>query len=244
VDAKGDRQVSVPASERLIIALDVDSVDKAAALIEQLSPHVGWFKIGSVLFTREGPRVCRMVKESGARLFLDLKYHDIPNTVSGAVASAAALDVDMLTLHASGGEAMLRAAAEVKRSVGTPDMILVAVTVLTHLTFEDFHGLFASPRQPQETVLALARTAKQAGLDGVVASARELPSIRGALGDDFVVVTPGIRPANAAKDDQTRVVTPGQAIRDGASYLVVGRPVIAAPDPVEACVQILDDMIA
>ena len=231
-------------ADRLIVALDVDTADRAAELVESLSPHVGWFKIGSVMFTRYGPTICRMVKESGARLFLDLKYHDIPNTVKGAITSAAELDVDMLTLHASGGAAMLRAATEARDASGASHMILVAVTVLTHLTFEDFHGLFASERAPEDTVLALAATAKEAGLDGVVASARELPAIRGALGDDFVVVTPGIRPANAAKDDQTRVVTPGQAIRDGASYLVVGRPVIAAPDPGEACVQILDDMLA
>jgi orotidine-5'-phosphate decarboxylase len=229
-------------SQRLIIALDVDSYDRAAALVESLSPLVGYFKIGSVLFTREGPRVCRLVKESGAKLFLDLKYHDIPNTVLGAVSSALDLDVDMMTLHASGGEAMLAAAVEARTAAHRDDVLLVGVTVLTHLALADFHSMFASSRDSEQTVVALARTAERAGLDGIVASARELPLIRRELGESFKVVTPGIRLAQATGDDQTRVATPARAIADGADFLVVGRPVIAADDPGAACHRILEDM--
>jgi orotidine-5'-phosphate decarboxylase len=231
-------------SERLIVALDVKGYDEAAKLVDALSAQVGYFKVGSVLFTREGPRICRLVKDSGARLFLDLKFHDIPNTVSGAVKSALDLDVDMLTLHLSGGEAMLSAAVEARRVAGCENVIIVGVTVLTHLTFEDFHSLYLSGRTPPETVLALAEMAGRVGLDGVVASARELPTIKRHLGPEFKVVTPGIRPADAAVGDQVRVATPKQAIRDGADYLVVGRPIIAAADPSDACRRILQEMSA
>ena len=230
-------------SDKLITALDVDSYGEAARLVEKLSPHVEWFKIGSHLFTREGPRVCALVKESGAKLFLDLKYHDIPNTVSGAVRSALRLDVDMLTLHASGGEAMLGAARRAVEESNRQGVILVAVTVLTHLDVDDLGALFASQNTHDDMVLSLAGVAKRAGMTGVVASARELRLIKDALGEDFKVVTPGIRlPDKNAKDDQVRVVTPEAAIRDGADFIVVGRPIIAAPDPVSACREILDRM--
>jgi orotidine-5'-phosphate decarboxylase len=204
---------------------------------------VGWFKIGSIMFTREGSKVCELVKNAGASLFLDLKFHDIPNTVAGAVRSAISLEADMLTLHASGGRAMLQSAREAVEQSGRPDTNLVAVTVLTHLKIEDLTGLYESPRTPEEMVLGLAAVAKSAGMTGVVASARELTLIKNALGKDFKVVTPGIRiPDQNAKDDQTRVATPESAIRDGADYLVVGRPIIAAPDPVAACHAIIDRM--
>jgi orotidine-5'-phosphate decarboxylase len=228
--------------KKLVVALDVKSYEEAENLVGKLSPFAGWFKIGSVMFTREGPKVCQMIKDSGAGLFLDLKYHDIPNTVSGAVTSAAALGADMLTVHLSGGQAMLEAAVRAREDAGRKDMIIVGVTVLTHLTFEDFHSLFVTERSTKETVLALAKLANQCGLNGVVASAKELPLIRRHLGPDFTVVTPGIRMADAAGDDQVRIVTPRRAIEDGASYIVVGRPIIAAPDPVDACRQILDNM--
>lgn len=228
--------------ERLIIALDVDGLDKAVDLVKRLSPYVGWFKIGSVLFTKAGSDVCRLIKESGAKLFLDLKFHDIPNTVRGAVRSALGLDADMLTLHVSGGEAMLKAAVQAKEDTGKTDAILVGVTVLTHLTFEDFHSLFATKRSSRDTIVAFSESARGAGLDGVVASALEVPLIKRHLGLDFTVVTPGIRLAGGSRDDQTRVVTPGQAIGNGSDYLVVGRPVTAAADPVTACRRILDDM--
>lgn len=225
--------------DRLIVALDVDSYDDARHLVAQLSDHVGWFKIGPVLFTREGPRVLEMVKKANARLFLDLKFHDIPNTVRGAVKNAIAQGVDMMTLHASGGPTMLSAARAAAEEAGKPDVILVAVTVLTHLSPAEFNATFGSTRPVTESVVALARVAKEGRMSGVVASAQELPAIRKAMGRDFVVVTPGIRLPDAKQDDQTRVVTPEQAVRDGADYLVVGRPITAARDPVAACGEIL-----
>ena len=228
-------------SDRLIVALDVDSLDRVRDLVKTLSPHVGWFKIGPVMFTREGPRVTELVKASGARLFLDLKFHDIPNTVQGAVKNAIALGADMMTLHASGGPTMLRAARTAADEAGA-DVILVAVTVLTHLSPAEFNGIFASNRPVEESVVALARVAREGGMNGVVASAQELPAIKRSLGRDFVVVTPGIRLPDAKQDDQTRVVTPEQAIRDGADYLVVGRPIIAAKDPAAACAEVLARM--
>lgn len=227
--------------DRLAVALDVSNFERAAELVAALGQHVGWFKIGSVLFTREGPRICRLVTDSGARLFLDLKFHDIPNTVAGAVGAAIDTGCEMMTVHTSGGEAMLRAAVEARESARS-DVMLVGVTVLTHLTFEDFNSVFASNRSTEDTVISLATTAKTAGLDGVVASARELKLLKRKFGDDLKVITPGIRLTDGSKDDQTRVVTPGRAVSDGADYIVVGRPIIAAPDPVAACKRILTDM--
>jgi orotidine-5'-phosphate decarboxylase len=227
---------------RLIVALDVNGYDEAAKLVEMLAPRVGFFKVGSVLFTREGPRICRLVKDAGAGLFLDMKFHDIPNTVHGAVRSACDLDADMLTVHVTGGEAMLEAARKAKEEAGKKNLKIVGVTVLTHLTFEDFHSLFLSDRSKNETVLALAKLAGQAGLDGVVASALEAPLIRRHMGPEFALVTPGIRLPGAGKDDQVRVSTPKKAIQAGASHIVVGRPIIADPDPLKACDKILEDM--
>jgi len=227
---------------RLIVALDVDGYEEAAKLVEMLAPLAGYFKVGSVLFTREGPRICRLVKEAGTGLFLDMKFHDIPSTVHGAVRSACDLDADMLTVHLSGGEAMLEAAEKAKEESGKKDLKIVGVTVLTHLTFEDFHSLFLSDRSKNETVLAFAKLAGKCGLDGVVASALELPLIRRHMGTEFAVVTPGIRLPGAERDDQVRVTTPKKAIQAGASHIVVGRPITAAPDPLKACQKILEDM--
>jgi len=228
--------------DRLIVALDVEGYDAAAAMVERLSPDVLWYKIGATLFSREGPRVCRLVKEAGGKLFLDLKYHDIPNTVAGAVTSAMTLDCDMLTLHTSGGVEMMRRAREAAEAAGKNDVIIVGVTVLTSFAGQTFVEQFKSPMDPREMVVALARMAREAGIVGVVASAQELRLIKDALGEDFVVVTPGIRLPDAGKDDQTRVVTPEAAVRDGADYIVVGRPIIAAADPAEAARHILERM--
>jgi orotidine-5'-phosphate decarboxylase len=228
--------------QRLIVALDVDSFDEARSLIGLLGGSVGWFKIGPVLFMREGPRVCELVRKSGSQLFLDLKFHDIPNTVQGAVKGALAMGAQMITLHASGGPTMLSAARAAAEEAGERDAILVAVTVLTHLSPAEFNATFASTRPVEESVVALARVAKEGNMTGVVASARELPAIKRAMGRDFVVVTPGIRLPDAKQDDQTRVVTPEQAIRDGADYLVVGRPIIAARDPLAACHDVISRM--
>ena len=234
--------MSEDVGKKLVVALDVKSYEEAETLVDRLSPLAGWFKIGSVMFTREGPRVCRLIKDSGAGLFLDLKFHDIPNTVRGAVISAASLGADMLTVHLSGGEGMLEAAVRGREEAGRKDMIIVGVTVLTHLTFEDFHSLFVTERSTKETVLALTKLAERCGLNGVVASAKELTLIRRHVGPEFIVVTPGIRMPDAASDDQVRIVTPRRAIGDGASYIVVGRPIIAAKDPVAACREILVNM--
>jgi orotidine-5'-phosphate decarboxylase len=229
-------------SDRLIVAIDVDSIDGARALITTLSPLARWFKIGSELFTREGPAAAHLVKNSGAKLFLDLKFHDIPNTVQRAVKSALALGADMLTLHASGGPAMLRAARNALDESKREDVLLVGVTVLTHFSETEFNSVFPTSRKLEENVLALAKVARLGGMDGVVASAHELPVIKNAMGRDFLVVTPGIRLAGAGKDDQTRVVTPAQAIRDGADYIVVGRPITAAQDPLAVCDEVLRQM--
>ncbi len=227
--------------ERLIVALDVETYDQAAALVEVLAPLVRWVKIGSRLFTREGPKVCQLAKEKGLNLFLDLKFHDIPNTVFGAVQSALALDADMLTLHTSGGVAMIREAVRAVEESGRKEVILLGVTVLTHLRIDDFVTLFSSTCAPREMVLNLASMAQQAGLTGVVASAKELKILKGHLGEEFKVVTPGIRlEGEGGKDDQVRVVTPEKAIEAGADYIVVGRPIIAAPDPADACKRIIE----
>jgi orotidine-5'-phosphate decarboxylase len=224
------------ARDKLIVALDVADFDAASELVEKLSPMVGWFKVGSRLFTREGPRVCAMVKTSGARLFLDLKFHDIPNTVYGAVRSALDLDADMLTLHASGGKAMMEAAVRAVGDAEKREVVLVGVTVLTHFELDSFAEFFSSTLEQRDLVLALAEAASSSGLNGVVASAQELKWLKNRFGPAFKVVTPGIRlQGEGGKDDQARVVTPEQAIGDGADYIVVGRPIIAARDPVSAC---------
>lgn len=230
-------------ADRLIVALDVNTYEEAAGLVEILSPHLKWAKIGSRLFTREGPRVCRLIKDSGLQLFLDLKFHDIPNTVYGAVRSAVELDADMLTLHTSGGAAMMREAVRAVEESANRNVILLGVTVLTHLRIDDFVTLFSSTCAPREMVLNLAVLARQAGLGGVVASAQELKILKGHLGSDFKVVTPGIRmPESEAKDDQVRVVTPDKAIEAGADFIVVGRPIIAADDPAAACRRTIERM--
>ena len=229
-------------ADRLIVAVDVDSLQAARTLVQDLAPQVRWFKIGFELFTREGPAAAQLVKDAGANLFLDLKFHDIPNTVRGGVKSALAHGADLLTLHASGGPTMLRAARDAADEAGRSDAILVGVTVLTHFSESDFNALFDSKRKMEDTVIALAKAARAGGMNGVVASARELPAIKRAIARDFIVVTPGIRLAGAGKDDQTRVVTPDQAIRDGADFIVVGRPITGAMDPPAACDEVLRQM--
>jgi len=213
-------------SDRLIVALDVPDLAEAALLLARLRPLVRWFKVGSELFTAAGPRAVALVLESGGRVFLDMKYHDIPQTVGRAVASAGRLGVSMVNVHAAGGEAMLRAAAGA-RGAG---VLLIGVTVLTSLQDDPL------------TVADQARRVQEAGLDGVVASAREAALIKQACGDRFLVVTPGIRPADAPEDDQRRTATPGEAVAAGSDFLVVGRPITAARDPAQAAERILDEM--
>ena len=235
-EAKGN------ARDRLIVALDVSSAREALDLAAKLQQSAGRLKVGKQLFTAEGPRVVRDLIAAGYGIFLDLKFHDIPNTVGAAVRSASALGVDMLTVHASGGSKMLRAAVEAAHQAVKRPKIL-AVTVLTSMNDADVQEVGFSGRVVDE-VLRLAELALAAGCDGIVTSAREAAEVRKRLGDGFAIVTPGIRPAGGAAGDQARVVTPGDAIRAGVSYLVVGRPITAAPDPAAAAKGIVDEVEA
>ncbi|OGB96457.1 MAG: orotidine 5'-phosphate decarboxylase [candidate division NC10 bacterium RIFCSPLOWO2_12_FULL_66_18] len=224
-------------TSRLIVALDVPTLSEATDLARRLAPHLAGVKIGSQLFTAEGPRAVHAMHDLGLRVFLDLKFHDIPNTVGGAVAAATSLGVWMLNVHASGGPAMMAAAAT---GAGGRTLVL-GVTVLTSVEEKDLQATLGTVRTLRDHVLHLAREAKAAGLDGVVASPHEIADIRQACGPGFLIVTPGVRPAGAERGDQRRVMTPGEAIRAGADYVVVGRPILAAKDPVEAAQRITDE---
>jgi orotidine-5'-phosphate decarboxylase len=227
----------------ILVALDVDSAPQALALAETLRGTVGGYKIGMQLFTSAGPDIVRAFTARGDRVFLDLKFHDIPNTVAGAVAAAAGLGVWMVNVHASGGRAMLqaarRAADEGAARFGTPRPLVIAVTVLTSLDADTLNAVGVAG-SPIEHVTRLARMTQDAGLDGVVASPREVAAIRAACGNDFVIVTPGIRGGSAVSgpDDQARTSTPAGAIEAGSSYLVIGRPITAASDPRAAALAI------
>jgi orotidine-5'-phosphate decarboxylase len=217
---------------RLIVALDVP--DRAAALraADQLAGHIGYFKIGLELFTSEGPRLVEEIKSRGDRVFLDLKLHDIPNTVRGAVRSACKLGVQMLTVHASGGPIMLTAAYEEAQSSASPPLLL-AVTALTSLSLEDVHALGING-SIEQWVERLAEIARDSGIRGLVASTKELPMLRKKFQSEMQLVIPGIRPAGAATQDQSRTATPAEAIRAGAGFIVVGRPILQASDPAKA----------
>lgn len=215
--------------ERLIVALDVRAAEAALELVEQLRGAVGMFKVGSQLFTAVGPDFVRSLTARGDRVFLDLKYHDIPNTVAHAVAAAGRLGASLATIHGMGGREMLEAAVAAR----PPGLRLLAITVLTSHTPESLPSVGVAGSL-DEQVVRLARLAREAGVDGVVASPHEVAAIRTACGSQFLVVTPGIRPAGAAVGDQARAAAPAAALRAGADYLVVGRPITEAPDPVAA----------
>jgi len=230
----------------LIVALDVASSAEALLLADTLRGTVGAFKIGKQLFTAEGPLIVRTLAERGERVFLDLKFHDIPNTVAGAVTSAVKTGAWMINVHASGGRAMMRAAADAARltaeQLGRERPLVIGVTVLTSLDQGALAetGVTAALR---DQVVRLATLAQASGLDGVVASPLEIADIRAACGDAFAIVTPGIRAANqAGKDDQARTLSPREAVDAGAHYLVVGRPITAAPDPRAAATQMARDL--
>ena len=218
----------------LIVALDVDTLEQAKVLIDELSDSVDIFKIGPHLFTAYGPLITQCVQAKGKKVFLDLKFHDIPNTVANAVKSAVSLKVFMLTVHTQGGKEMLEAAVNAAKekaaALGVPKPLIVGVTVLTS--------------QPAEAKVVLERAflAKDSGLDGVVASVQEAEMIRKSLGKDFVIVTPGIRPSGADAGDQKRTATPAAAIKSGSNYLVVGRPIIADKSPRQAALKILEEI--
>lgn len=224
--------------ERLIIALDVDSARQAQQIVTAVGESASTFKVGKQLFTAEGPQIVRDLLASGRKVFLDLKFHDIPNTVSAAVKQASELGASMLTVHASGGSKMLKAAADAASGSKT---LVLAVTVLTSLGDEDLSEIGVAGNVRAQ-VLRLAGLARANGILGLVASAQEAAELRRELGEGFAIVTPGVRPAGTAAGDQARVVTPADALRSGADYIVVGRPVVAASDPGRAAREILAEL--
>lgn len=229
---------------RIVVALDYAAAEPALALARQLDPQQCRLKVGKELFTTAGPDLVRQLVGMGFGVFLDLKYHDIPNTVASACRAAAALGVWMVNVHASGGETMLRAAREAidtSALPGAPKPLLIAVTVLTSMTRADLAGI-GLDLEPRAQALHLARLAAACGLDGVVCSALEATEIKVACGEDFRCVTPGIRPAGSDAGDQKRIMTPAQAIANGADDLVIGRPITAAEDPAAALAAIVREI--
>jgi orotidine-5'-phosphate decarboxylase len=227
-----------PYKQRLMLALDVDNREKAEEWVHKLKPHLGYFKVGLQLFTKEGPELVRSIRARGGRIFLDVKYHDIPNTVAKACESAASLQVDFINVHALGGKAMMQAAAQALTKAAermrVPKPRLLAVTILTSHDAKSVRQDIGLRGKPEAEVKRLALLAKAAGCDGVVCSPKEIGIVRKACGPDFLIVTPGVRPAGAAKQDQKRTLTAGQALAAGADFLVVGRPITEAADPPEA----------
>lgn len=226
--------------DRLIVALDVSSSAAARQIVTAVGDSARIYKVGKQLFTAEGPSIVRDLTASGHKVFLDLKFHDIPNTVASAVAEAAKLRVTMLTVHASGGGKMLRAAVEAASQADIPPLIL-AVTVLTSMHDSDLPGIGVRGTVVDQT-LRLATLAITDGCDGIIASAHEIRSIRSELGSGFAIVTPAVRPPGFAGGDQARVVTPAEAIAAGATHIVVGRPITAAVDPASAARDILQQI--
>jgi orotidine-5'-phosphate decarboxylase len=226
---------------RLIAALDVPDRPTALQAVDRLTGHVGCFKIGLEIFTREGPRLVEEIRDRGEKIFLDLKLHDIPNTVKGAVRSACGLGVHMLTVHASGGIDMLAAASQEAQSSSSPPLLL-AVTALTSLSEEAIRQLKVTG-SIEQWVERLAELAHHSGIRGIVASSRELPMLRRRFLDTMKFVIPGIRPSGASHQDQTRTATPAEAIQAGADYIVVGRPILQAPDPAKAADSIVAEML-
>jgi orotidine-5'-phosphate decarboxylase len=233
--------------DQLLVALDVESSERAMPLVNALRGLAGGFKIGNRLFTSEGPALVRRIADAGSRVFLDLKYHDIPNTVEQAVEAAVGTGAWMINVHASGGLAMMQAAGRAARDasarLGRPAPLMIGVTVLTSMDQQALRSIGVE-RPVLDHVLALARMTKEAGLQGVVASPQETPDIRKACGPDFAIVTPGIRGASAGveRNDQSRTMGPAEAIKAGASYIVVGRPIIAAQDPRAAAEAIVREL--
>ena len=225
----------------LIVALDVSSTAEVEQTVDRLGSAVSFYKIGLELFSAEGPDVVRAVKSRGKKVFLDLKLHDIPRTVERAVTAGAALGVDLMTIHASGGKAMIRAAKDAALSCGANAPKILAVTVLTSLDQSDL-GDLGVMREMKAQVEALGLLACGNGADGIVCSPKEVANMRAVLGPKALLVTPGVRPAGAAVGDQKRVATPGQAVKDGSTHLVVGRPILEASDPCAAARAIAAEM--
>ena len=224
-------------ADKIIVALDVATKEKALDLVEELRGQISFFKIGLQLYTAEGPEIVRAVRAIGANVFLDLKLHDIPNTVARAVESAAQLKIQMLTIHLSGGEAMIQAAVSEKPQ----DLLLLGVTVLTSIDEETLRQM-GIPDKIENHVLRLAKLGVKNGIDGIVASPHEITTLRREFGDRIKIVVPGIRPSGSESADQKRVMTPREAIHAGADYLVIGRPIIAQASPREAVSKILQEL--
>jgi len=235
--------------EKLIVALDMTDISRIKALVEKLETRVLYYKVGAIPFTFFGPDLVAYLKRLNKKVMLDLKYHDIPNTVARACDGAIAMGVDLITVHTSGGFSMLEEAVKAILSCAGQGEAsrpkLLGITVLTSIDEAYFNDLFGNvERTLEEQVIFLAQLARSAGLDGVVASPKEIEGIRQCCADDFLIVTPGIRPAEKGivDDDQARTMTPGQAIKAGADYIVVGRPIVKAEDPVAAAESILKEM--
>lgn len=233
------------ADERIIAALDVRSMEEVKKLVEGLGNTISFYKVGMELFYAVGPQVIKYLKDNGKKVFLDLKLHDIPNTVAEGLVSLMKLGVDIFNVHASGGLTMMTKAAnrvkEEAAQLGITAPKLIAITVLTSTNEDDWAGLgMNTPIDKQ--VLRLAKLTQQAGLDGVVASPREAKAIRELCGSDFMIITPGVRPQGAKKDDQSRIATPKQALLNGASRLVIGRPIYQAAEPLKAAQHIIAEI--
>ena len=235
-------------SDKLIFALDAAGIEEALSWIELLSGHVGMFKVGKELFTAVGPKIIESIKQNGQKVFLDLKFHDIPNTVARAAEAAVKADVDMFNVHAMGGSKMIRetvsATCACADKLGKARPIILAVTVLTSLNNDDIVEI-GFGKNTNELVLHLAKMAQRAGASGVVSSAQDIAVLRANLDDKFVIVTPGIRgTGEEVKDDQKRTLSAYEAIKAGADYIVVGRPIRKAEDPLAACLQISQEITA
>lgn len=229
----------ISAKDRLAVALDFADEHEALKFVDRLGQICQWYKVGMELYYATGNRIVQQLRDRGFNVFLDLKLHDIPNTVAGAVRSATQAGASLLTLHASGGAAMMSAAAEAASAPGSPR--LLAVTVLTSMDANELTGIGITA-SPAQQVLRLAKLAKKSGIDGMVCSAEEVAALRKETGPNTLLVVPGIRLAGGAIDDQKRIATPAQAIADGASMLVVGRPITRAADPAEAARTILEQI--
>ncbi|MEO5355694.1 MAG: orotidine-5'-phosphate decarboxylase [Nitrospirae bacterium YQR-1] len=231
---------------KLCVALDVDTSSAAMELVSKLKNYAGYFKVGFQLFTSEGPQIVKAIIAEGGKVFLDLKFHDIPNTAAKASIEAMNSGAAIFNLHASGGFEMMSAVSNAlntesaQRNIQKP--VVLAVTVLTSLNGKILNDELRVPGDVQTHVLHLSRLAKEAGLDGVVASAREIKPVREACGNGFIILTPGIRPAWSATDDQKRFMTPKEAISSGADIIVIGRPIISAKNPVDAAKKVLDEI--
>lgn len=233
--------------ERIILALDVDTEKQALGLVEKLAGSVGAFKVGMQLYNSSGPNIVKRIQELGGKVFVDLKFHDIPNTVAAAARVMSRLECSMFNVHAAGGREMMseaaKAAKEEAKRLGSGVPLVLAVTVLTSISDNQLHNdLFITGMDVKQTVVSWSKMAQSCGLDGVVCSPQEIVPIRQACGSDFVIVTPGIRPDWSERNDQKRITTPRQALELGADYMVIGRPITAAADPCEAAQRIINEL--